>query len=198
MKPLPSSFYAGSTISIAQNLLGKYLIRNTAEVQRVGRIVEVEAYIGEEDPACHAYRGLTPRTRVMYGPPGHAYVYFTYGMYYMLNIVTEREGFPAAVLIRAVEPVSGFDVKDAAPANGPGKLCRSMEIDKNLNGISLQTDELYVANSGKRQRKMDIRWSPRIGITEGTDKLWRAYIYGNVHVSRKSVDIDSRIPSPVR
>jgi DNA-3-methyladenine glycosylase len=194
IKPLPQSFYEHSTIHIAKDLLGKYLIRTTPSNRWTGRIVEVEAYIGEEDPACHAFHGLTPRTRVMYGPPGHAYVYFTYGMYFMLNIVTEREGFPAAVLIRALEPVSGFDDDDPRPTNGPGKLCRSLEIDKSLNGISLRAPELYIAKPRGRQTKFDVRWSPRIGVTGGADKLWRAYVFGNQHVSRKSNPDDPREP----
>ena len=197
MKRLRPAFYENSTIIVATKLLGKLLVRSSAKATMVGRIVEVEAYIGEDDPACHAFRGLTPRTRIMYGPPGHAYVYFTYGMYFMLNVVTEREGFPAAVLIRALEPVSGFDKADPYPANGPGKVCRSMEIDKALNGISLQSDELHIAAPPGRQKKLDIRWSPRIGITEGKDKIWRAYIYGNEHVSRKSRPEDPSLPSPL-
>jgi DNA-3-methyladenine glycosylase len=197
LKRLSPGFYNDNTITIAQNLLGKYLVRTAPGLEQVGRIVEVEAYIGEQDPACHAYHGLTPRTRVMYGPPGHAYVYFTYGMYFMLNVVTEREGFPAAVLIRAVEPVSGFPDTEPFPANGPGKLCRSMKIDKDLNGISLQQSaELYIAGNSKVRRKMDVRWSPRIGIREGTDRLWRAYIYGNPHVSRRPLAEDPRQPHP--
>src|SRR5262249_27636737 len=104
---LPLSFYNNSTLNIAENLLGKYLVRQYGKRVQAGRIVEVEAYIGENDPACHAFRGLTPRTKIMYGPPGYAYVYFTYGMYFMLNVVTEAAGFPAAVLVRALEPALG-------------------------------------------------------------------------------------------
>jgi len=151
----------------------------------VGRIVEVEAYIGEDDPACHAFHGLTPRTRVMYGAPGHAYIYFTYGMYFMLNVVTEKEGFPAAVLIRAVEPLSGFREGEGRPASGPGKLCRAMEIDKSLNGISFLSKKLGIVQAPGRKKDLDIRWSPRIGISSGKDKLWRAYLFGNPYVSRK-------------
>jgi DNA-3-methyladenine glycosylase len=194
MKPLESKFYIGSTIKIAEQMLGKLLVREKGERRWVGRIVEVEAYIGEDDPACHAFHGLTRRTVTMYGPPGHAYVYFTYGMYFMLNVVTEREGFPAAVLIRAVEPVFGFDLDNPLPANGPGKLCKAMEIDKSLNGISLCGAELWISKPIGRQPKRDIRWSSRIGITGGQDKLWRAYLFGNPHVSRKSNPDDSKVP----
>lgn len=190
---LPYSFYSGSTLSIANDLLGKYLVRKTM----IGRIVEVEAYIGEDDPACHAFRGLTPRTRIMYGPPGHAYVYFTYGMHFMLNVVTEQEGFPAAVLIRALEPVSGFRSKDPRPANGPGKLCKAMQIDKRLNGISLHSKKLWIGEMPNDLRSFEVRWSTRIGINVGQDKIWRAYIYGNPHVSRRSNPSDA-ISAPPR
>lgn len=195
MKPLPARFYDNRTIVVAESLLGKLLVRSMGDKRLVGRIVEVEAYIGEEDPACHAFHGLTPRTSVMYGPPGHAYVYFTYGMYFMLNVVTEREGFPAAILIRAVEPLSGFPSGADFPANGPGKLCRSMEIDKRLNGISLRSSELSIVKPDGKQPKLDIRWSSRIGITAGADRLWRAYLYKNLHVSRKSNPGDPVRPS---
>jgi DNA-3-methyladenine glycosylase len=187
MKLLSRSFYDSSTIVIAGELLGKLLVRQTQKKRWVGRIVEVEAYIGEEDPACHAFRGLTPRTRILYGPPGHAYVYFTYGMHFMLNVVTEKEGFPAAVLIRALEPVSGFGEGDTRPASGPGKLCRSMEIDKSLNGISFRSRELRIMEVPDQVvQAQDVRWSPRIGISNGKDRLWRAYLFGNPHVSRKA------------
>jgi DNA-3-methyladenine glycosylase len=198
VKALPKSFYDDSTITVAKNLIGKSLVRRSKDREWVGRIVEVEAYIGEDDPACHAFRGLTSRTRVMYGPPGHAYVYFTYGMYFMLNVVTEREGFPAAVLIRAVEPVSGFSSEDLFPTNGPGKLCKIMKIDKSLNGISLRSEELRIEQFSGTVIKQDIRWSSRIGISNGKDKLWRAYLFGNPHVSRKSNPEDRRRPTIAR
>jgi DNA-3-methyladenine glycosylase len=183
---LPPEFYQRNTIIVAEELLGKFLLRREGRKKWIGKIVEVEAYIGEDDPACHAFRGLTPRTRVMYGPAGHAYVYFTYGMYFMLNVVTEREGFPAAVLIRALEPVTGFSAEDARPASGPGKLCRALNIDKALNGISLQSKELSITQAPESKEPIKIRWSSRIGITEGQNKFWRAYLYGNPFVSRKS------------
>jgi len=192
---LSDSFYARNTLDIASDLLGKYLVRKIGKRRWVGRIVEVEAYIGEKDPACHAFRGLTPRTRVMYGRPGHAYVYFTYGMHFMLNIVTEREGYPAAVLVRALEPVEGFSGKDPRPTNGPGKLCKNMYIDQKLNGISLTSGQLWVGSNSGNSIGFEIRWSPRIGIVSGTEKLWRAYIYGNEHTSRKSNPRDAKKPT---
>jgi DNA-3-methyladenine glycosylase len=195
---LPQEFYDDNdTLSITQRLLGKYLIRQQGKRKWIGRIVETEAYIGETDPACHAFRGLTPRTKVMYGPPGHAYVYFTYGMHFMLNVVTETEGFPAAVLIRAVEPVSGFPSNDPRSGSGPGKLCKNMQIDKTLNGLPLFSKPLWIAGEpGCDQADLDIRWSPRVGVTGGAEKLWRAYIYGNPSVSRKSNRDDPKSPGP--
>lgn len=193
---LTASFYSNETLAVTRNLLGKYLIRQSGRRKWIGRIVETEAYIGETDPACHAFRGLTPRTRIMYGPPGYAYVYFTYGMHFMLNVVTGQEGFPAAVLIRALEPVSGFPKDEPKPASGPGKLCRAMQIDKTLNGISFQDKRLCIGELPEQNESLDIRWSPRIGITNGTDKLWRAYVYGNAFVSRKSNPRDPSAPPP--
>lgn len=194
---LPQAFYENNdTLSLARKLLGKYLIRQQRKRVWIGRIVETEAYIGETDPACHAYRGLTPRTKVMYGLPGHAYVYFTYGMHFMLNVVTEKEGFPAAVLIRALEPVSGFLIDDPRPASGPGKLCKNMQIDKTLNGVPLLGKPLWIAGEPEREEtELDVRWSSRIGITDGQEKLWRAYLFGNPYVSRKSNASDAEDPS---
>ena len=194
---LPYSFYCNSTLTVAETLLGKYLIRQEGEKRLVGRIVETEAYIGESDPACHAFRGLTPRTKIMYGPPGHAYVYFNYGMHFLLNVVTEREGFPAAVLIRALEPVAGFAADDPRAASGPGKLCRAMRIDKSLNGVSLRESELWIAKGPASRKKPEVRWSPRIGLKVGADRIWRAYIYGNPFVSRPSNPTDAVLPYPL-
>lgn len=195
---LNNTFYLQDTITVAEELIGKYLVRRNGRKEWIGKIVEVEAYIGHQDPASHAFRGLTPRTKIMYGPAGHAYVYFTYGMHFMLNAVTEREGFPAAVLIRALEPVYGFDKNDPRPASGPGKLCKNMQIDKSLNGISLQGNRLWIARGKDSGMKQDIRWSPRIGLSAGGDKLWRAYLFGSPFVSRKSNPRDSRIPSKLQ
>ncbi len=181
--PLTYSFYSRGTLVVASNLLGKYLVREQRSKRWVGRIVEVEAYIGEDDPACHASHGITPRTRIMYGPPGHAYVYFTYGMHFMLNVVTEKQDFPAAVLIRALEPVSGFSGHNPRPASGPGKLCKTMQIDLSLNGISLREKALWIGKNPRDRSTRKIRWSKRIGINVGTEKLWRAYLYGNPYVS---------------
>ncbi|MEP0803957.1 MAG: DNA-3-methyladenine glycosylase [Chloroflexota bacterium] len=141
MTVLPREFYNRPTLTVARELLGARLVRVLNGVKLVGLITETEAYIGEKDLGCHAKAGRTPRTQVMYGAPGHAYVYFTYGNHWMLNAVTEREGFPAAVLIRAIQPVEGVEVMQTRRGGrdtfGPGKLCQAMGIGKGENGVDL-------------------------------------------------------------
>src|SRR6187402_3254948 len=122
MHKLPRSFYDRDTIEVAKDLLGKYLVHVSGGVERIGRIVETEAYLGPHDLAAHSARGLTPRTAPMFGPPGHAYVYLIYGMHHCINVVTEREGQAAAVLIRAVEPIANI----AGRTQGPGLVCRAL------------------------------------------------------------------------
>lgn len=138
---LPRSFYNRPTLTVARELIGARLVRILDGVKLVGLISETEAYIGEDDLACHAKAGLTKRTAPMYGPPGHAYVYFTYGNHWMLNAVTEREGFPAAVLIRAIQPIEGVDVmmerRQGRDAFGPGKLTQALGITKSENNADL-------------------------------------------------------------
>ncbi len=138
---LPRSFYDRPTLTVARELLGARLVRVLDGVKLAGLITETEAYIGEKDLGCHAKAGRTPRTQVMYGAPGHAYVYFTYGNHWMLNAVTEREGFPAAVLIRAIQPIEGVEVmrtrRGGRDTFGPGKLCQAMGIGKGENGVDL-------------------------------------------------------------
>ncbi len=178
---LPRSFFDRPTLQVAQELLGKVLVIGKTS----GRINEVEAYIGESDPACHAARGKTERNKVMYGRPGHLYVYFTYGMYHCANIVTEREEFPAAVLLRSIEPISGIDLmarrrgKRDHLADGPGKLCIALGLEKNShNGADLCAQgENYVCDDGFRPEK--IRKSRRIGISAGKNKGWRFYYLEN-------------------
>jgi DNA-3-methyladenine glycosylase len=142
---LPRAFFDRPTLQVARELLGMRLVRLEAGRRLSGRIVEAEAYRGEEDQGCHAFHGRTPRTQVMYGPPGHAYVYFTYGMHWMLNFVVEAQGFPAAILIRAIQPVEGVDLmasrRSGQPSqhwtDGPAKLCQALNIDRKLNGCDL-------------------------------------------------------------
>jgi DNA-3-methyladenine glycosylase len=187
-------FYEQNTLEVARLLLGKYLVRRHTEGLTVGRIVETEAYIGPQDKACHAARGRTARTEVMFGAPGHAYVYFIYGFHYMLNIVTEREGYPAAVLIRAVEPVRGIALmkkrrgtdESQRLASGPGKLCQAFAIDRSLNGGDLCGNVLYVRDSG--EPAPNIVATPRIGVdyaAEWKNKPFRFLVRGNAFVSKR-------------
>ena len=155
---LSTSFYARPTLRVARSLLGKYLVRETAAGRRAGRIIEVEAYVGFDDRASHASRGRTKRTEVMFGRPGLAYVYLIYGMYHCLNVVTERAEFPAAVLIRAVED-------GAALIDGPGRVCRSLKIDRELNRHDLTSGKaLWIEDRGGRIRRTGIGAFPRIGV----------------------------------
>lgn len=170
---LERPFFSRSTLKVARELLGMRLVRREEDVRLVGVISEVEAYRGEEDQGCHARAGRTPRTRVMYGSPGHAYVYFTYGMHWMLNFVTEAEGYPAAVLIRAILPVEGLDViaarRDGQPfahwTNGPAKLCQALGIDGRHNGLDLcaPQSEIFV-QVGESIPDSAVTIGPRVGL----------------------------------
>ncbi|MCK4386296.1 MAG: DNA-3-methyladenine glycosylase [candidate division Zixibacteria bacterium] len=189
-KKLDRKFYNRSTLKVAKELLGKYLIVQKDGHFLSGKIVETEAYIGFKDPASHAYRGMTPRNKVMFGDPGYAYVYITYGMHHCLNLVTEKKGYPAAVLIRALEPSDGIELikkrrgrqklKDLT--SGPAKLCQALDIDRKLNGADLYSDIIYVEDRGEVMER--IASSSRIGIKEGKKKNWRFYIKNNEFVSR--------------
>lgn len=189
---LERSFYQRPTLEVARSLLGKMLIHESAQGLTSGKIVEAEAYIGYGDPACHASKGRTPRNEVMFGEAGHAYVYFNYGMYYLLNVVTEKEGFPAAVLIRAIEPIQGVELMKERRGcfeltnltDGPGKLCRAMGIDKGLNGADLCSSALIIED-GDDYGESCIVWAPRIGIKQGRDRLWRCYVAGSKFLSFK-------------
>jgi DNA-3-methyladenine glycosylase len=184
---LPQSFYNRPTLTVARELIGARLVRILDGVQLVGLITETEAYIGEDDLACHAKAGLTRRTAPMYGPPGHAYVYFTYGHHWMLNTVTEQEGFPAAVLIRAIWPVEGAEVMSARRSGrdtfGPGKLCQALGIDKVLNTIDLTepTSGLWI-EAGNFIPNSSVTIGPRVGLNNTPEpwlsKPWRFLIKG--------------------
>jgi DNA-3-methyladenine glycosylase len=193
-RKLPRSFYSRSTLQVAQDLIGKVLVRDFEGLLLSGKIVETEAYVGPHDLACHASKGHTPRTSIMFGPAGYAYVYMIYGFYFCLNVVTERKGYPAAVLIRGVEPLESLDFmrklrnnpeRDTNIASGPGKLCRAMSIDKRLNGEDLLGRTLWIED-----RKLDsgpILSSPRVGVDyagEYKDKPWRFFLANNPHVSK--------------
>lgn len=171
-------------------MLGKIFIYENEGTRLGGRLVEVEAYIGEDDPACHAYRGRTARNEIMYGEPGYLYVYFTYGNHYMLNIVTERKGFPAAVLLRGMEPLFGIDLmknnrgvkKLSEIASGPGKMAKALGITTAQKGEDLTGTHIFLLDD--KPEIGEIWQSPRIGLTEGCDKLWRFYLPDNPHVSK--------------
>ena len=182
MRKLPRSFYDRDTRVVARELLGKYLVHRSAGQEQIGRIVEVEAYLGPHDLAAHSARGRTERNQVMFGPPGHAYVYFIYGMYYCLNVVTEREGHASAVLLRAVEPVKNV----AGRTQGPGLLCRAMGIDKGLNGHDLLSDDFYLAAAPDTQ-PLKIVKRPRIGVDYAgrwATRHLRFYLKGCPFISR--------------
>ncbi len=182
MKKLPRAFYNRDTITVAKELLGKYLIHLSQGVKKIGKIVEVEAYLGPHDLASHSSKGMTNRTRVMFGPPGFAYVYFIYGMYYCVNVVTEEEGMGSAVLIRAIEPVKNIEGR----TQGPGLLCKALQIDKKLNGHDLLSDDFYIADPLTNEPFSIVRKS-RIGVAYArhwAKRLLRFYIRGNAFVSK--------------
>lgn len=207
MDILDRSFYIRDTLTIAKELLGKVLVHQTPSYTVAGRIVETEAYLGPEDKAAHSYGGrVTPRVEIMYNQGGYSYIFTIYGMYQCFNIVTEMQGLPQAVLIRALEPVDNFDfmahrrynkayaelssqqIKNLT--NGPGKLCIAMGLGKDQNKIDLcrrnGTDDIYVYDDGYRDFEIEV--TPRINIgyaEEYVDKPWRFYIKGNKYVSKK-------------
>lgn len=183
VRKLARLFYDRDAETVARALLGKLLAHRVDGKLRVGRIVETEAYLGPHDLAAHSARGRTARTEVMFGPPGHAYVYLIYGMHHCLNVVTEAEGHAAAVLIRALEPVQNIEGR----TSGPGLLCRALGIDRRLNGHDLLSDDLFLAQPGKPE-PFEIVARPRIGVDyagEWAERLLRFYIKGNRFVSRK-------------
>ena len=186
-----AKFYARPTEAVARGLLGQILVSDVGGRRRqtAGRIVEVEAYIGPQDPACHAYgHRRTARTEPLYGPPGTAYVYFTYGMHWCLNAVTELPDYPAAVLIRALEPIAGLATmrrrRGKEPlCSGPARLCEALGVTGKLNGVSLQHGLLRIVE-GKKPKPGDIVTGPRIGITQAADWLLRFYLKDSPFVSR--------------
>ena len=183
MEILPRSFYDRDTKLVARELLGKWLVHQTGGGRRIGKIVETEAYLGEHDLAAHSSKGLTARTKTMFGPPGHAYVYFIYGMYHCMNVVTEREGHASAVLLRALEPVENL----AGRSCGPGLLCRAMQIDRRLNGHDLLSDDFFIAAPESAEKIMVVK-RPRIGVDYArhwAKRLLRFYVKGNSCVSRR-------------
>ena len=181
--PLPTEFFARPTLQVARELLGARLVHDGSTGRRVGRVVETEAYVGLDDRGSHAYRGPTARTAVMFGPPGVAYVYLIYGLHNCLNVVTEAEGFPSAVLLRAIEPVEGL----AGPARGPGLLCRAMEIDRTHNGVGLTAPPLFFLPPEAPHVGRPVAAGPRVGIDyagDSADLPWRFWLADSAAVSR--------------
>lgn len=197
---LPRAFYDRPTLDVTADLLGKVLVHRKGTTRTSGVIVEVEAYIGESDPACHAAPGPTLRNAPLYGPPGHAYVYLNYGIHCLVNVVTEPEGQPGAVLIRALEPLDGLDVmrrrrrrtakgRRRVPSSlanseicrGPGNLTMAMGIALGENRLDLVRSHLWIEDRGHAAGP--ITWTPRIGIRVGTERLWRAHVRGHPSVS---------------
>jgi len=181
---LPRAFYNRPTLDVARDLIGKVLVHHRRGVRTSGIIVEVEAYIGESDPACHAAPGPTKRNAPLYGPPGFAYVYLNYGMHWLVNAVTEAKGAPAAVLIRALEPLDGVDamrrrrgrgVAQHELCRGPGNLTKALGITRAQNREDLCGSRLYIEDRN-RPAVQEISWGPRIGIRVGTERLWRGYV----------------------
>jgi len=192
--PLPRSFYERGAEAMAETLLGCFLVRRHRGDILAGRIVETEAYVGVDDRACHAHSGRTARNAVMWGPPGHAYVYMIYGMYDLLNVVCQPDGIPEAVLLRALEPVRGLDAmrrrrdvrRDLDLANGPGKLCRAVAVTRAQDGVDLCGRELWLAPGTLRPGESVVH-STRIGVAyAGPDALrpLRFHLDGNPWVSR--------------
>jgi DNA-3-methyladenine glycosylase len=183
VKKLPRAFYDRDTILVAQELLGKWLIHKSEGLERIGKIVEVEAYLGPHDLAAHSAKGLTERTKTMFGPPGHAYVYLIYGVHHCMNVVTEREGHASAVLLRAIEPVKNL----AGRTCGPGLLCRAMKIDRRLNAHDLLSDDFFITQP-EAAEKISIVKRQRIGVDYArhwAKRRLRFYIKGNEFVSRR-------------
>jgi DNA-3-methyladenine glycosylase len=195
---LPKNFYQDPTVKIAQNLLGTYLVHNSAEGRAIGRIVETEAYLYRDDPACHAHRGMTKRNTVMFGPAGRSYIYFIYGMYYCFNVVTGKVGDGEAVLIRALEPVSGLKLMQARRkttdihklCSGPAKLVLALGISGRQNGMCLRTGPIRIHSResfpliDKGERKFEVATTTRIGISQASHLPLRFYIKDNSYVSR--------------
>jgi DNA-3-methyladenine glycosylase len=200
---LPRAFYDRPTLEVTRDLIGKVLVHNRGGRQTSGVIVEAEAYIGESDPACHAAPGLTRRNEPLYGPPGHAYVYLSYGIHCLVNVVTEAPGSPAAVLIRALEPLEGVEamrrrrrrgpkgrrfvdreLPDQGLCRGPGNLTMAMGITLAQNRLDLLGERLFVEDRGPRRGRL--AWGPRIGISVGTERPWRVFVAGHPAVSSPS------------
>ena len=191
-KPLSTDFYDRQTLYGSDYLIGQVLVHRTRAGIAAGMIVEAEAYIGEDDPACHAAPGPTTRNEPLYGPPGVAYVYLNYGMHYLVNAVTEAKGAPAAVLIRALAPVDGIPlmlkrrvngkpIHEAELCRGPGNLTKALGITLKENRLDLTSSRLWIEDRGLEPGRLS--WGTRIGITRGADRPWRCWAKGHASVS---------------
>lgn len=194
LQPLARAFYSRETIAVARDLIGKSIVRTLNGTQLIGRIVEAEAYRGKDDPASHASRGKTERNKPMYGPPGYTYVYFIYGMHWMLNISAHRKNDPGAVLIRALEPIQGIermrehrgDRPKAQLTNGPAKLAQALAVDGDLNNHDLCNPAAITVIDGPLYADETLIAGPRIrvpGDAEAKSRPWRFWIEGNPYVS---------------
>jgi DNA-3-methyladenine glycosylase len=195
---LSRPFFDRPTLDVAHDLLGKVLVHRTRAGVTAGMIVEAEAYIGEDDPACHAAPGPTRRNKPLYGPPGVAYVYLNYGMHYLVNAVTESEGAPAAVLIRALQPLDGIElmlkrrrvgrrpIPEALLCRGPGNLTKALGITLKENRLDLTSSRLWIEDRGLAAGRP--RWGTRIGITRGAERPWRCWLEGHPSVSGRRIE----------
>lgn len=193
---LRKEFYLNDTLTVSKQLLGKFLVRKYNGSYLTGKIVETEAYLGDTDPACHAYGRITPRNSTLFMEGGIAYVYFIYGNYFCFNVVTEKEGFGAAVLIRALEPVTGSATmkllrgkikKEHDLTNGPAKLCLAFGIDGKLNGTDLQSKDIFISR-GPAEENFTVAVSRRIGIEKGSHFPYRFFIKDNPFVTRHKLN----------
>lgn len=193
---LPRAFYERPTLVVARDLLGKLLLRRTTEGVAGGVIVETEAYVAAIDPAAHGFRGQTPRNRSMFGGPGRAYVYRSYGIHYCLNAVTEGEGVAAAALIRAIRPLVGLElmrarrgerIADRDLARGPGRLCQALALTTADDGADLRGPALWIAEAPGQAPAPRIATTPRVGISQAADWPWRFVMVGDAYVSARGV-----------
>jgi DNA-3-methyladenine glycosylase len=186
---LARSFYARATTLVARELIGKVLVRDSVDGRSSGRIVETEAYCGESDPASHAYRGPTSRNEVMFGPPGYLYVYLSYGVHHCCNVVTESDGVAGAVLLRALQPLTGIELMERRRGprplrelcNGPGKLCQALGIGMSEYGADLETSSIWLEDDGNRPESPAV--SARVGVTLAADLPLRFFLPDNPFVS---------------
>ncbi len=190
-EPLGRSFYDRHVLRVARDMVGRILVRKSPEGLVAGRVVEVEAYRGRVDPASHAYSGRTARNAVMFGPPGHAYIYFSYGMHFCLNLVAEREGVAAAVLVRALEPVVGIPLMAKRRsiddtwrlARGPGCVARALGLSREHNGLDLTRGPLWLSSLAPQRSPYRTRAGERIGIRKGRELPWRFFLADHPCVS---------------